>query len=164
MPKGQDATWQRRILHSSIERWSDRPGGAKPTNGCPMAIEVLDGDTADPMITQARITEGIRSAGLDWITALRCEFQLHPQDHRDRRRSGDRRHLCPAHQSARRDLRRCDNRAQLQIPRLGRAGIPGVPKPSSCRAPLPPTTELPLDCGRASRVRLPLTTGLGRGQ
>jgi Transposase DDE domain len=66
--------------------------------GCPIAIEVFDGDTADPMtlaqqidklkqrfrlehvvlvgdrgmITQARITEEIRSAGLDWITALRA--------------------------------------------------------------------------------------------
>ena len=67
-------------------------------DGCPIAIEVFDGDTADPMtlavqidklkqrfrlehvvlvgdrgmITQARITEEIRSAGLDWITALRA--------------------------------------------------------------------------------------------
>lgn len=67
-------------------------------DGCPIAIEVFDGDTADPltlaqqidklkqrfrlehvvlvgdrgMITQARITAEIRSAGLDWITALRA--------------------------------------------------------------------------------------------
>jgi transposase len=67
-------------------------------DGCPIAIEVFDGDTADPMtlagqidklkqrfrlehvvlvgdrgmITQARITEEIRAAGLDWITALRA--------------------------------------------------------------------------------------------
>ena len=67
-------------------------------DGCPIAIEVFDGDTADPMtlagqidklkqrfrlehvvlvgdrgmITQARITEEIRSAGLDWISALRA--------------------------------------------------------------------------------------------
>src|SRR5215467_7705758 len=67
-------------------------------DGCPVAIEVFDGDTADPMtlagqidklkqrfrlehvvlvgdrgmITQARITEEIRSAGLDWISALRA--------------------------------------------------------------------------------------------
>jgi hypothetical protein len=67
-------------------------------DGCPVAIEVFDGDTADPMtlasqieklkqrfhldhvvlvgdrgmITQARITEEIKSAGLDWITALRA--------------------------------------------------------------------------------------------
>jgi hypothetical protein len=66
--------------------------------GCPVAIEVFDGDTADPMtlanqveklkqrfqldhvvmvgdrgmITQARITSDIKSAGLDWITALRA--------------------------------------------------------------------------------------------
>ena len=67
-------------------------------DGCPIAIEVFDGDTADPMtlatqieklkqrfrldrvvmvgdrgmITQARITNEIKSAGLDWITALRA--------------------------------------------------------------------------------------------
>ena len=67
-------------------------------DGCPIAIEVFEGNTADPMtltrqvdklkqrfglqhvvlvgdrgmITQARITEEIRSAGLDWITALRA--------------------------------------------------------------------------------------------
>jgi len=68
------------------------------SDGCPVAIEVFDGNTADPMtlaaqveklkrrfhldhvvlvgdrgmITQARITEDIRSTGLDWITALRA--------------------------------------------------------------------------------------------
>jgi hypothetical protein len=67
-------------------------------DGCPVAIEVFDGNTADPktlapqvaklkqrfglahvvlvgdrgMITQARITEEVRDAGLDWITALRA--------------------------------------------------------------------------------------------
>jgi transposase len=67
-------------------------------DGCPIAIEVFDGDTADPMtlstqieklkqrfrldrvvmvgdrgmITQARITNEIKSVGLDWITALRA--------------------------------------------------------------------------------------------
>jgi transposase len=67
-------------------------------DGCPVAIEVFDGNTADPMtlasqveklkqrfrldhvvlvgdrgmITQARITEDIKAAGLDWITALRA--------------------------------------------------------------------------------------------
>src|SRR5271166_5232395 len=66
-------------------------------DGCPVAIEVFDGNTGDPttlapqidklkqrfglshvvlvgdrgMITQARITEDIKSAGLDWITTLR---------------------------------------------------------------------------------------------
>jgi len=66
-------------------------------DGCPVAIEVFDGNTGDPttlapqieklkqrfgldhvvlvgdrgMITQARITEDVKSAGLDWITALR---------------------------------------------------------------------------------------------
>jgi transposase len=66
-------------------------------DGCPVAIEVFDGNTGDPttlapqidklkqrfgldhvvlvgdrgMITEARITSDIQSAGLDWITALR---------------------------------------------------------------------------------------------
>ena len=68
------------------------------SDGCPVAIEVFDGNTADPktlapqieklkqrfhldrvvlvgdrgMITQARITDDLRAAGLDWITALRA--------------------------------------------------------------------------------------------
>ncbi len=67
-------------------------------DGCPIAIEVFEGDTADPitlanqieklkrrfhldhvvmvgdrgMITQARITNDVKSAGFDWITALRA--------------------------------------------------------------------------------------------
>ncbi len=67
-------------------------------DGCPVAIEVFDGNTADPMtlakqveklkqrfkldkvvlvgdrgmITEARITEDLRTAGLDWITSLRA--------------------------------------------------------------------------------------------
>jgi Transposase DDE domain len=67
-------------------------------DGCPVAIEVFEGSTADPMtlasqvsklkerfgldhvvlvgdrgmITQARIGEDLRTAGLDWITALRA--------------------------------------------------------------------------------------------
>jgi transposase len=67
-------------------------------DGCPVAIEVFDGNTGDPstlapqidklkqrfglshivlvgdrgMITDARITEDVKSAGLDWITALRA--------------------------------------------------------------------------------------------
>jgi len=67
-------------------------------DGCPVAIEVFDGNTGDPstlapqieklkqrfgldhvvlvgdrgMITQARITEDIKSAGLDWISSLRA--------------------------------------------------------------------------------------------
>src|SRR5690348_3155257 len=66
-------------------------------DGCPVAIEVFDGNTGDPttlvpqidklkqrfglthvvlvgdrgMITEARISADIKSAGLDWITALR---------------------------------------------------------------------------------------------
>ena len=68
------------------------------TDGCPVAIEVFAGSTADPAtltsqvtklrrrfgldhvvlvgdrgkITQARITEDLKAAGLDWITALRA--------------------------------------------------------------------------------------------
>src|SRR5208337_2592328 len=67
-------------------------------DGCPVAIEVFEGNTGDPatladqvtklkrrfaidhvvlvgdrgMITQARIEENLRPAGLDWITALRA--------------------------------------------------------------------------------------------
>ena len=67
-------------------------------DGCPVAVEVFDGNTGDPttlapqidklkqrfglshvvlvgdrgMITQARITEDVKAAGLDWITALRA--------------------------------------------------------------------------------------------
>jgi transposase len=67
-------------------------------DGCPVAIEVFDGNIGDPttlapqidklkqrfglshvvlvgdrgMITEARITEDVKSAGLDWITALRA--------------------------------------------------------------------------------------------
>jgi transposase len=67
-------------------------------DGCPVAIEVFEGNTGDPktlatqveklkqrfhldhvvlvgdrgMITEARITEDLKSAGLDWITALRA--------------------------------------------------------------------------------------------
>jgi transposase len=88
-------------------------------DGCPVAIEVFDGNTADPktlatqieklkqrfhlnhvvlvgdrgMITEARITEDIKTAGLDWITALRapairellnsCTLQLTLFDQRD---------------------------------------------------------------------------------
>ncbi len=88
-------------------------------DGCPVAIEVFDGNTADPMtlptqveklkqrfhldhvvmvgdrgmITQARITDDIKAAGLDWITALRAPaikalmqtgaFQLSLFDQRD---------------------------------------------------------------------------------
>ena len=67
-------------------------------DGCPVAVEVFEGSTGDPatlgnqvtklkqrfgldhvvlvgdrgMITQARITEDVKPAGLDWITALRA--------------------------------------------------------------------------------------------
>jgi transposase len=67
-------------------------------DGCPVAIEVFEGNTGDPttvpaqvaklkqrfgldhvvlvgdrgMITQARITDDLKPAGLDWITALRA--------------------------------------------------------------------------------------------
>jgi len=87
--------------------------------GCPVAVEVFDGDTGDPktltvqiakikerfdlkrvalvgdrgMITQARLDQEIKPAGLDWITALRAPairalldagaFQLDLFDERD---------------------------------------------------------------------------------
>jgi transposase len=89
------------------------------SDGCPVAIEVFEGSTGDPatlaaqidklkrrfdlahvvlvgdrgMITQARIEEDIKPAGLDWITALRAPqiralldagaFQLSLFDERD---------------------------------------------------------------------------------
>jgi hypothetical protein len=79
-------------------------------DGCPVAIEVFEDSTADPMtltgqvtklkkrfgldhvvlvgdrgmITQARITEDLTAAGLDWITALRA-----PVLNRDRGTSRD---------------------------------------------------------------------------
>ena len=69
--------------------------------GCPVAIEVFEGNTSDPttlaaqvaklkqrfgldhvvlvgdrgMITEARLNEDIKPAGLDWITALRPRDQ-----------------------------------------------------------------------------------------
>jgi len=88
-------------------------------DGCPVAVEVFEGNTADPMtlgaqidklkarfglsrvvlvgdrgmITQARLDEDVRPAGLDWITALRSSairdlleagaFQLDLFDQRD---------------------------------------------------------------------------------
>jgi transposase len=88
-------------------------------DGCPIALEVFEGNTGDPttlapqidklkqrfglshvvlvgdrgMITEARLTEDIKSAGLDWITALRGPaikdllnsgtLQLTPFDTRD---------------------------------------------------------------------------------
>ena len=87
--------------------------------GCPVAVEVFEGNTADPMtigaqiakikerfglsrvvlvgdrgmVTQARIDEELKPAGLDWITALRSSairelldggaFQLDLFDERD---------------------------------------------------------------------------------
>jgi len=68
------------------------------SDGCPVAVEVFEGNTGDPdtvatqiaklkqrfglshvvlvgdrgMITEARITEDVKAAGLDWITALRA--------------------------------------------------------------------------------------------
>jgi hypothetical protein len=73
-------------------------GALCTAEGCPIAVEVFAGNTADPsalkvqidklqqrfglrravlvgdrgMITQARITEELQPAGLDWITALRA--------------------------------------------------------------------------------------------
>lgn len=86
----------------SRDHRGDRPqivyGLLCSSDGCPVAIEVFEGNTADPMtladqveklkarfalarvvvvgdrgmITSARIHEDLRPAGLDWITALRA--------------------------------------------------------------------------------------------
>jgi hypothetical protein len=86
----------------SRDKRGDRPqlviGLLCTSDGCPVAIEVLAGNTADPatvagqisklkdrfnlkrvvvvgdrgMITDARIKQGLRPAGFDWITALRA--------------------------------------------------------------------------------------------
>ncbi len=86
----------------SRDHRADRPqlviGLLCASDGCPVAVEVFDGNTADPatvasqitklkdrfkltrvvvvgdrgMITDARIEQGLRPAGLDWITALRA--------------------------------------------------------------------------------------------
>jgi hypothetical protein len=87
--------------HSRDHR-GDRPqlviGLLCASNGCPVAIEVFEGNTADPktlstqidklkqrfklqrvvmvgdrgLLTEARIEQTLRPAGLDWITALRA--------------------------------------------------------------------------------------------
>jgi transposase len=86
----------------SRDKRGDRPqlviGLLCAADGCPVAVEVFEGNTADPatlaaqigklkdrfklkrvvlvgdrgMITDARIEETLRPAGLDWITALRA--------------------------------------------------------------------------------------------
>jgi hypothetical protein len=86
----------------SRDKRGDRPqlviGLLCASDGCPVAVEVFEGNTADPatlaaqigrlkdrfrlkrvvlvgdrgMITDARIEETLRPAGLDWITALRA--------------------------------------------------------------------------------------------
>jgi len=86
----------------SRDHRSDRPqlviGLLCASDGCPVAVEVFEGNTADPatvasqitklkdrfklqrvvvvgdrgMITDARIEQGLRPADLDWITALRA--------------------------------------------------------------------------------------------
>ena len=86
----------------SRDHRADRPqlviGLLCAADGCPVAVEVFAGNTADPatvasqisklkdrfklkrvvvvgdrgMITDARIEQGLRPAGLDWITALRA--------------------------------------------------------------------------------------------
>src|SRR5579884_2010393 len=86
----------------SRDHRSDRPqlvvGLLRTADGCPVAIEVFEGNTADPvtlrtqidkirerfrlqhvvlvgdrgLLTSARIAETLRPAGLNWITALRA--------------------------------------------------------------------------------------------
>jgi len=89
-------------LGYSRDHRRDRPqlviGLMCAANGCPVAVEVFEGNTADPMtlaaqidklrqcfnlqrvvmvgdrgmLTDARIDQALRPAGLDWITALRA--------------------------------------------------------------------------------------------
>ena len=91
----------------SRDKRGDRPqlviGLLCASDGCPVAVEVFAGNTADPatvasqiaklkdrfklkrvvvvgdrgMITDARIEQGLRPAGLDWITALRAPAIKH---------------------------------------------------------------------------------------
>src|SRR5271165_3082517 len=98
--KGAAANW--RSMATSRDHRSDRSqiviGLTCAADGCPVAVEVFEGNTADPatlaaqigklkdrfklkrvvlvgdrgMITDARIEETLRPAGLDWITALRA--------------------------------------------------------------------------------------------
>ena len=106
-------------------------------DGCPVAIEVFDGATADPktlatqidklkkrfalkyvvlvgdrgMITQARIDDELKPAGLDWITSLRAPsikalaeggaLQLDLFDERVRRVIGKAEHLDKGRRSRR---------------------------------------------------------------
>jgi hypothetical protein len=90
-----------RLGHSRDHR-KDRPqivyALITDARGCPVAVEVFEGNTSDPktltsqiqklqgrfglsrlvlvgdrgLLTQARLTEELRPAGLDWITALRA--------------------------------------------------------------------------------------------
>ncbi len=69
----------------SRDHRGDRPqiviGLMCAADGCPVAVEVFEGNTADPMtlslgdrglLTSARIEQTLRPAGLDWITAMRA--------------------------------------------------------------------------------------------
>src|SRR5258708_7603446 len=96
-----------RFGHSRDRRDNKMPiafGLLCAADGCPVAIEVFEGNTDDPstlghliaklkerfrlkrvvmvgdrgMITQARIEEELKPAGLDWITALRAPPTHHP--------------------------------------------------------------------------------------
>src|SRR5215204_2276034 len=138
-------------------------------DGCPVAVEVFEGSTGDPatlatqidklkrrfhlahvvlvgdrgMITQARLDQDIKPAGLDWITALRAPqiralldagaFQLslrraRPRQHHRRRLSGRAPHRLPqprsrprpaaqARGSARRHRARAGGNPQRRAPR-----------------------------------------------
>ena len=94
------ASWRRSVTPATARRDKLQIvyGLLCAADGCPVAIEVFDGATADPktlgaavekleqrfalehvvlvgdrgMITQARIDDDLRSAGLDWITSSRA--------------------------------------------------------------------------------------------
>ncbi len=154
-------------------------------DGCPIAVEVFEGSTGDPstlgnqvtklkqrfgldhvvlvgdrgMITQARITQDIKPAGLDWITALRAPairglidggaFQMSLFDDRDMAAitspdfPGERLILCRNHALATERARKREDLLQATERELARIGTAVVRK----REPLRGKAEIGLAVG-----------------
>jgi len=154
-------------------------------DGCPIAVEVFEGSTGDPstlgnqvtklkqrfgldhvvlvgdrgMITQARITQDITPAGLDWITALRAPairglieggaFQMSLFDDRDMAAitspdfPGERLILCRNHALATERARKREDLLQATERELARIGTAVVRK----REPLRGKAEIGLAVG-----------------
>jgi len=154
-------------------------------DGCPIAVEVFEGSTGDPstlgnqvtklkqrfgldhvvlvgdrgMITQARITQDITPAGLDWITALRAPairglieggaFQMSLFDDRDMAAitspdfPGERLILCRNHALAAERARKREDLLQATERELARIGTAVVRK----REPLRGKAEIGLAVG-----------------